>query len=229
MEDKTSSARRYSIQLLCKLLETHPFGALHGGTLNLGEWQERYDKIAAELEKVDLSEMEQARLDAGEVVDEEEEADDNADAEASDGDATPTPKVKKPRQSQPNMAAVAAEQSQAAMDGDMILKLRLTKKYYADALRFIQQIEDAIPTLSKLLISTNKTEVLESMRFFRTAYEYNVQSAEVSAVVTTLTTGRDQDDAASDLDQRQQCDVGGRGRDQRRAHQPDRRLPQPVL
>jgi condensin complex subunit 1 len=96
--------------------------------------------------------------------------------------ATPKPtKVKKrPRKSQPNMAAVAAEQSQAAMDGDMILKLRLTKKYYADALRFIQQIEDAIPTLSKLLISTNKTEVLESMRFFRTAYEYNVQSADVS-------------------------------------------------
>ena len=149
--------------------------------------------------------MEKARADAGEAAggdeDEDEEDEDDAEdeeaavkAEAGDSDeeaasdagtetpATPKPtKVKKqPRKSQPNMAAVAAEQSQAAMDGDMILKLRLTKKYYADALRFINQIEDAIPTLSKLLISTNKTEVLESMRFFRTAYEYNVQSADVS-------------------------------------------------
>lgn len=199
LEDKTSSARRYSIQLLCRLLETHPFGALHGGTLNLEEWQERYDKINEELEKVDTVEMEKARRDAGmdpdeeeEAVEEEEREDESQSTEkgepAADDDeqedsqgSSSTLKVKKeklkPRVSAADIAAVTAEQT--SLDPALITRLRLTKKYYADALRFINQIESAIPTLCQLLVSTTKTEVLESMRFFRTAYEYNVASADV--------------------------------------------------
>lgn len=192
LADKTSSARRYSIQLLCRLLETHPFGALHGGTLNLPEWQERYEKLCAELDKVDTHEMEKARQDAG--MDEEDESEgegadrdggdeDEADEDGEDGeDASPKPKKKarksgaKPRPSQIDLAAVQAEQ--ASLDPETIMRLRLTKKYYSDALKFINQIEGAIPTLCELLVSTNKSEVLEAMRFFRTAYEYNVESSE---------------------------------------------------
>ncbi|WVR03312.1 hypothetical protein IAU60_000303 [Kwoniella sp. DSM 27419] len=190
LEDKTSSARRYAIQLLCKLLETHPFGALHGGTLNLPEWQERYDKVAEELKKVDARELEQAKRDVG-MVDDEEEADeqeedtpndddedDNNDAEESEG--TPRPKAvkkeRKPRQSQLDISAIQSEQ--AALDPNLITKLRMTKKYYGDALRFVNQLESAIPTLCQLLVSTTKTEVLEAMRFFRVAYEYDLASAE---------------------------------------------------
>lgn len=202
LEDKTSSARRYSIQLLCKMLETHPFGALHGGTLNLNEWQERYDKVAEELAKVDTIEMESDRRDVESGGDEEEEEvkgkddDDDEQAEvkqdknedgADEGEgraktsASPMGKTKKrsarkPRISTADLAAVAAEQS--TLDPALITKLRLTKKYYGDALRFIKQIESAIPTLCQLLVSTTKTEVLEAMRFFRTAYEYDVLSAE---------------------------------------------------
>ncbi|KAL7418983.1 condensin complex non-SMC subunit Cnd1 [Cryptotrichosporon argae] len=193
LEDKTSSARRYAIQLLCRLLETHPFGALHGGTLNLAEWTERYEIICKELEKVDTVEMEKARRDAGmdrddedeDAADKEGDEDEDADKDAANGvedadAADPTlekPKIKrKPRQSQLNIAAVEAEQT--SLDAQTVLKLRLTKKYYSDALRFITQIESAIPTLCQLLVSTNKTEVLESMRFFRTAYEYNISSAD---------------------------------------------------
>ncbi len=194
LQDKTSSARRYSIQLLCKLLETHPFGALHGGTLNLNEWQERYDKVAEELAKVDTVEMEKAHQDAGladEDADEREEdagkeeekeevKDGREDEDSEDGPRSPRLKkekpARKPRISSADLAAVAAEQS--TLDPALVTKLRLTKKYYADALRFINQIESAIPTLCQLLVSTTKTEVLEAMRFFRTAYEYDVLSAE---------------------------------------------------
>lgn len=194
LQDKTSSARRYSIQLLCKLLETHPFGALHGGTLNLNEWQERYDKVAEELAKVDTVEMEKAHQDAGladEAADEREEdagkeeekeevKDEREDEDSEDGPRSPRLKkeepARKPRISSADLAAVAAEQS--TLDPALVTKLRLTKKYYADALRFINQIESAIPTLCQLLVSTTKTEVLEAMRFFRTAYEYDVLSAE---------------------------------------------------
>lgn len=197
LADKTSSARRYSIQLLCRLLETHPFGALHGGTLNLPEWQERYEKLCAELDKVDTHEMEKARLDAG-IDDEEEEGEGEENEEEGEdkgedeheqegeheagADASPaaSPKVKKvkakPRPSQIDLAAVQAEQ--ASLDPETIMRLRLTKKYYSDALKFIKQIEGAIPTLCELLVSTNKSEALESMRFFRTAYEYNIASSE---------------------------------------------------
>ncbi len=206
LEDKTSSVRKHSIQLLCKLVETHPFGALHGGTLNLGEWQERYDKVADELKAVDLKEMEKARADAGLDEEGEEvgskrpeggegegESQDDTDRSGSndDGgeDASGAAEVKDEQASRrvareesqaPDLGAISAEQ--ANMDGEAIVRLRLTKKYYTDALLFINQIEGAIPTLSQLLVSTTKSEVLESMRFFRTAYEYNFQSAEVSSL-----------------------------------------------
>jgi len=138
--------------------------------------------------------MEKARRDAGmddEEEDEEMEEDKEEDEDEEEGqededvdmenDGTPVKvkkekKEKKPRKSQLNIAAIEAEQS--TLDPQAIVTLRLTKKYYTDALRFINQIETAIPTLCQLLVSTNKSEVLESMRFFRTAYEYDIASAE---------------------------------------------------
>lgn len=209
LQDKTSSARRYAIQLLSKLLETHPFGALHGGTLNLPEWQERFDAVSAELAKVDAIELEKAKRDVGYVSDEEageadgkkasdgdyeeeeeeeEEEDEDMEGEqAEDGeadpDSTPRPAKKKgkgkakPRQSQLDVASLEAEQS--SLNPELVQRLRLTKKYYADALKFINQLEKAIPQLCVLLVSTTKSEVLESMKFFRTAYEYNIQGAEM--------------------------------------------------
>ena len=192
------------------MLETHPFGALHGGTLNLDEWQERYEKISEELKKADTAEMEKARRDAGiesyedddeaggeggksskeegEMDGKEEEDEDHGEGNESldkdgeegskqgDGSISPKEKPRKPRVSAADLAAVTAEQT--SLDPALVTRLRLTKKYYADALRFINQIEGAIPTLCQLLVSTTKTEVLETMRFFRTAYEYNISSAD---------------------------------------------------
>lgn len=177
------------------MLETHPFGALHGGTLNLQEWQERYDKVADELKKVDAQELEKAKREVG-IEDDDEESEDDEKKEDEEGtkvkkkkedgveeeddevqnESTPKFKKKKPRQSQLDLSAIQSEQ--ASIDPNLITKLRLTKKYYGDALRFINQLESAIPTLCQLLVSTTKTEVLESMRFFRVAYEYDIASAE---------------------------------------------------
>ena len=111
--------------------------------------------------------------------DEGGDGDDDEEDETDAPAASPPKKIKtksKPRISTADLAAVAAEQS--TLDPALVTKLRLTKKYYADALRFINQIESAIPVLCQLLVSTTKTEVLEAMRFFRTAYEYNVASAD---------------------------------------------------
>jgi condensin complex subunit 1 len=189
--------RKHSIQLLCKLVETHPFGALHGGTLNLAEWQERYEKVAEELKVIDLKEMEKAREVTGmaddaeqressvdpkeENVKEEKEGDEPVADDrvgAPDGAEPASQRQDREQSLVPDLQAISQEQ--AAMNPDAIVRLRMTKKYYSDALNFIQQIEGAIPTLSQLLVSTTKSEVLESMRFFRTAYEYNFESAEVT-------------------------------------------------
>jgi condensin complex subunit 1 len=139
------------------------------------------------LAKVDTIEMEKARRDAGiaESDEEVEEGEEEASQETQvDGDGVgvespaQTKKIKrKPRISTADLAAVAAEQS--TLDPALIQKLRLTKKYYSDALKFINQLESAIPTLCQLLVSTTKSEVLEAMRFFRTAYEYNLNGAEI--------------------------------------------------
>lgn len=195
LEDKTSSARRYAIQLLCKLLETHPFGAMHGGTLNLPEWQERYEEVSKELEKVDAVELEKAKRDLG-VQDEEDEpmAEDGEEGESTqaseahegeeadgeaDPDSTPRPKKQKPKPRQSQLDITSLEAEQSSLDPALVQRLRLTKKYYSDALAFMHQLEKAIPLLCTLLVSTTKTEVLESIRFFRVAYEYNVQGAEI--------------------------------------------------
>jgi len=164
--------------------------------MNLEEWQGYYDEVAKQLEKVDTIEMEKARRDAGMLEEDEEEAvkvevedaddsqktemggDEEDENEEGDGSHLTVKKLKrKPRVSAADIAAVAAEQ--ASIDPNLVLTLRWRKRYYTEALRFINQIEFAIPTLCELLVSTTKTEVLESMRFFRTAYEYNIMSAEV--------------------------------------------------
>ena len=86
-------------------------------------------------------------------------------------------KKKKPRQSQLDISALQAEQSN--LDPNFVMQLRLAKKYYTDALRFINSIEGAVPILAQLLVSTNKSEALETIRFFRIAYEYKFVGAEV--------------------------------------------------
>jgi condensin complex subunit 1 len=166
---------------------------MHGGTLNLPEWQDRYDQVSKELEKVDAVELEMAKRDLGVQYEEAEEAEEaekpddesmegtqetktEGDEEEEETQSTPQPKIKKAR---PSLDVASLEAEQAALDPELVQRLRLTKKYYADALQFMHQIERAIPLLCTLLVSTTKTEVLESIRFFRTAYEYNVQGAEI--------------------------------------------------
>ena len=68
LNDKSSSVRRYAIALLTKLILTHPFGIIHGGELNVHEWQQRYDEVAAE-----LSSLERRPVDEGAPVEEDDE------------------------------------------------------------------------------------------------------------------------------------------------------------
>ena len=115
-----------------------------------------------------------------------EDQDTDEDVDMEDGDATPKSKSKrdrstKRRKSELNIEALTSEQDAlAALDGNQMLSLKLRKKYYSEALNFIQQIENAIPIASQLLGSTHKSEVLEAMEFFRIIHEYKFEGAEVN-------------------------------------------------
>jgi condensin complex subunit 1 len=130
----------------------------------------------------------------------EMDIDDNGEEEEEDASLAPgsgdenennhsqsTPKQKnksnKGRKSELDMAALTSEQAAlAALESNQLLSLKLRKKYYSEALNFIRQIEDAIPIAAQLLGSTSKSEVLESMEFFRVVHEYHFDGAEVSSV-----------------------------------------------
>ena len=127
------------------------------------------------------------------IMDEDEDEDEPEPSEAGeeehteevDGEegSTPKPKGKKSgRKSElDNMAALTDEQAAlAALESNQLLHLRLRKRYYSEALNFIRQVEEATQQILRLLGSTHKSEVLESMEFFKVAHEYQLDSAEVS-------------------------------------------------
>ncbi|KAJ9119099.1 hypothetical protein QFC22_003590 [Naganishia vaughanmartiniae] len=183
LTDKTSVVRKNAIQLLCRLLETHPYGAIFGGTLNLDLWQEKYDRICQELEVLDMKEMQTAKQNAGEDQEEDEPAEEAQDKTRSQDDvetADNAPSARSRRTGNvPDLDAIAKEQVAAIKDGQAIRHLRMTKKYFADAIGFIKLIQSGVPALSELLVSTSKAEVLESMQFFRVAHIYELPSAEI--------------------------------------------------
>lgn len=87
-------------------------------------------------------------------------------------------KPKKARRSGVDLEALATAQAEMEpVDAEKVMRLRLTKRYYTDAIAFITQIETAMPNLTLLLASTNKAEVLESMEFFRVAHEYKLSGS----------------------------------------------------
>lgn len=103
------------------------------------------------------------------------------DGDEEEGTAPESKGKKSGRKSELDMAALTDEQAAlAALESNQLLHLRLRKRYYSEALNFIRQVEEAAQMIFQLLGSTHKSEVLESMEFFRIAREYQLDSAEVS-------------------------------------------------
>ncbi|KAH9478251.1 Condensin complex subunit 1 [Psilocybe cubensis] len=234
LDDKIASVRKSAIALLTQLILTHPYGTIHGGTLQREIFAEEYQKIVDQLDKYESAVGNAVQGAADEEEDEDEDGDED-DAEGEDGeeeevdedgqpknkrskkskkqrdgddatmdvdddggdtepdemsvdgdDENTTPKKSKKkkgsklkrRKSQIDIEALNKEQEVlATFDEQEINTLRLQKKYYADALTFIDQIENAMEPMCKLLGSTSKAEVLEVMDFFRVAFEYKFDSA----------------------------------------------------
>lgn len=172
LEDKSSHVRRNAIKLLGTLIRTHPFTALHGAQLARKDWQERLERVEAELNALKPP-VDAPGLDG-------DKGNTTVDPELLD-DAT---QVESPKKNPAEMtdeekiAAVRKAQEEAATS-EAIERLTLTKRYYTEALKFIDVLHEATGIICQLLGSRNKSEVIEAMDYFEIGDAYNIEQNKV--------------------------------------------------
>ncbi|KAE8308714.1 armadillo-type protein [Aspergillus transmontanensis] len=169
LEDRSSNVRRNAIKLLSKLVSTHPFSIMHGGQLSCKEWMARLDAVDAELNS--LRPPETPGFDGGEAS--------HVDSELLD-DATQMPDEspsKAPRMTEEEKAAAVKRAAEQAATSELLARLQLTRKYYNEAIRFIEVLHTASGVVTQLLSSRNKSEAIEAMDFFVVLDAYKVETS----------------------------------------------------
>ncbi|OBZ84409.1 Condensin complex subunit 1 [Choanephora cucurbitarum] len=147
LQDKSSIVRKYAIRALTTLVSTHPY-SMYGGELDLEEWTARLNTLKQETENV-ISEDDVRALGV------EQEDTDMAESDH-------------PEERRPKKTVVSPEKLQ---------QLVLMRTFHTDAIQFIELIHNSMPTITQLLSSKSKAEVLESMDFLVTCYNYKVKLA----------------------------------------------------
>ncbi|KAG4430499.1 hypothetical protein IFR05_014023 [Cadophora sp. M221] len=168
LEDKSSNVRRNAIKLLGTLIKSHPFSIMHGSQLSLKEWNSRLDAVDAELNSLKPPAETPGLVDTT-------RADVTVDAALLD-DATviQSDSPQKPMSDEQKIAAIKKAQEDAATS-EAINKLTLTRRYYVEALKFIEVLHGATTTICQLLGSKNKSEVIEAMEYFEIGDAYNIE------------------------------------------------------
>ncbi|RGP79011.1 condensin complex subunit 1 [Fusarium longipes] len=171
LEDKSSNVRRNAIKLLGTLIKTHPFTVMHGAQLSRKEWQARLDKVQEELDALQPP--------PGVPGLGGDQANTTVDNELLD-EATQLGSPQKPTQmtEEDKVAAVKKAQEEAATS-EAIEKLTLTRRYYNEALKFIDVIHESTTIICQLLGSRNKSEVIEAIDFFEVGDAYNIEQNKV--------------------------------------------------
>ncbi|KAK2812158.1 hypothetical protein FQN50_001515 [Emmonsiellopsis sp. PD_5] len=173
LEDKSSNVRRNAIKLLAKLVATHPFSVMHGGLLSHKEWDARLQAVDAELNALKpppetpglgLGDMESTQIVDSELLDDATQLPDDSPSKA-------------PRMTEEQKAAAIQKAQEEAATSELLARLQLTRKYYLEAIRFIEVLHDAAPIVSQLLSSRNKSEVIEAMDFFVMIDAYKVETS----------------------------------------------------
>ncbi|GKZ85911.1 condensin complex subunit [Aspergillus niger] len=169
LEDKSSNVRRNAIRLLAKLVSTHPFSVMHGGQLSHKEWSARLDTVDAELNALRPPET---------------PGFDGADASHVDSalldDATQLPEDSPSKASGLNeeeKATAIKKAAEQAATSELLARLQLTRKYYNEAIRFIEVLQSSSGLVAQLLSSRNKSEAIEAMDFFVVLDAYKVETS----------------------------------------------------
>ncbi|WPH00516.1 putative subunit of condensin protein complex [Acrodontium crateriforme] len=170
LEDKSSNVRRNAIKLLGRLMATHPFSVLHGGLLNHSEWSERLEACETELNAL------QPPVDTPGLA-EQTVVEPTVDEDLLDDATQVSPEKQKPPMTEEEKMAAMEKAQQEAATAEALSKLQLTRRYYVEALRFIDTLHEASPHIVQLLGSKNKSEVIEAMDFFVVADAYHLETA----------------------------------------------------
>ncbi|KAG9244172.1 armadillo-type protein [Calycina marina] len=168
LEDKSSNVRRNSIKLLGSLLTTHPFNVMHGSQLNLKEWNGRLDKVDEELNALKPPPETPGLVDSTKV----------GNALLDDATIIESESPQRPPSNEAMLAAVEKAREEAATS-EAISKLSLTRRYYVEALKFIEVLHGATTTICQLLGSKNKSEIIEAMDFFEIGDAYNIEQNKI--------------------------------------------------
>ncbi|KDN68902.1 hypothetical protein CSUB01_07252 [Colletotrichum sublineola] len=169
LEDKSSHVRRNAIKLLGALIKTHPFTVMHGAQLNRKDWQARLDKVDEELNALQPPEGAPGLGEAANTTVDNELLDEATQIEQS---------PQKPMTDEQKFEAVRKAREEAATS-EAIEKLTLTKRYYSEALKFIDVLHEATGIVCQLLGSRNKSEVIEAMDYFEVGDAYNIEQNKV--------------------------------------------------
>ncbi|KAL6887950.1 condensin complex component cnd1 [Trichoderma evansii] len=170
LEDRSSNVRRNAIKLLGTLIKTHPFTVMHGAQLSRKEWQARYDKVEGELNALKPPPGMPGFGNA---------ADTSVDNSLLD-EATQLGSPEKPKEmtDQERFEAVQKAREEAATS-EAIEKLTLTRRYYNEALKFIDVLHNATGLICQLLGARNKSEVIEAIDYFEVGDAYNIEQNKV--------------------------------------------------
>ena len=172
LQDKSSNVRRNAVKLIGKLVSTHPFSIMHGGQLSHKEWSARLDVVENELHALrpPPESPGMAETAAGQAQVDSELLDDATQIDSETPEKAMTEEEK---------AAAMRRAQEDAATSEAIGKLQLTKKYYTEALRFIESVHEASETVCQLLSARNKSEVIEAMDFFVVIDAYKVETARI--------------------------------------------------
>lgn len=166
LEDKSSHVRRNAIKLLGALIKTHPFTHLHGAQLPRKDWQDRFDQVEAEINALRPPDDAPGMDDGANTTADDQLLDEATQVESPQKEKTMTEEEK--------FEAVRKAREDAATS-EAINKLTLQKKYYTDALKFIDVLHEATSTVCQLLGSRNKSEVIEAIDYFEVGDAYNIE------------------------------------------------------
>ena len=172
LEDKSSHVRRNAIKLLGKLVSTHPFSVMHGGLLSYTEWNQRLQAVQLELNALKPPSGSPGLAEKGgnpDVTIDTALLDDATEVDVEPKETNALTEEQK--------AAIIRKAAEDAATTEMINRLQLTRKYYSEALRFIEVLHDASPVVCQLLSSKNKSEVIEAMDFFVIIDAYKIEAA----------------------------------------------------
>ena len=172
LEDKSSNVRRNAIKLLGKLVSTHPFSVMHGGQLSYKEWDDRLRAVEAQLDAL------KPPADSPGLGEKDRQKDATVDSALLD-DATmiESPVKEAAPMTEEQKAAALKKAEEDTATSELMARLQLTRKYYTEAIRFIEVLHAGTPVVCQLLSSKNKSEVIEAMDFFVIIDAYKIEVA----------------------------------------------------